>query len=1059
MAPSAGETEGDGNGISAVPPLPDQFDEELEDRAEGTAAAGESPHPEDWPWAEDGNGNAAEAGVQAGEGPPRWLRELRRAARASALRPGQASTFLAAVELDEARPRERRLGWKSLFIEYCAHGQAHWLDPARAMAHLAEILERFHGETARLRFIMLELLKLARSGLSPDAFLRHVVLPRMAGDMDWRRWRLRHGEALSDLSDMLARMRREPPFDSQRLGDTGVVTDIALCKYAGRPLARLGREQWASLAPERSAYEEAWKRFSFRSRPYLLFLRRNVFPLLYGLSGLIDPQQLVPILEAAADLEAPFARRIGALPPRLAELALESSDLHSDLGAFLASRREQGQSWISFARSLRDYLRVARALLSANAGLTLLGWAARFLRSARDESLAGDLAEMIPRLRDSGGVAALTWHARRLRSLPPAARAAFIEGIERAGGLDLAYPYRGILIPQEDEGDLRAEAAVRLARSLDLPGPPEGAERGYSIKAAFREFMESSEERRAAAEAFFQGALAGAERDWSDADLAFMDAPGPAGHELMMRRLIPGLGSGFSLFGLKSPDLTGLRRLYRQADSLSLLAARFDFSLREGRDSSESRLDALSRDELRKRINMDLISRAARAAAEARAGDDPELQRQSEAFAALASLQRDARKGLDSLSQRLARADSEAAREGVGEAEREAARRRAAKLKAQAASARARLELMDRVFALREDPATVPEARFALCAHLAAFAGKPLDEACAPVLGWAVARWAGPEARRRIAFLKEDMSPGFVTLEQLSLLIGALDSVCRAMIADRRLEEAMASADPALRGLLAETSPLAGRGVGPESLDAALRRCAGLPRLEAERVKWKEFVDRLSRDERQERHYAVRSSKCFLDAYYGDMGGTCLSSLPDAVLRPGLLTLRLLDMDEGQIIGSALAAYVAGRPRSFGAGRYWLAFAFNPLHSAATRWNSRQLLMVYLAFRRVLERLCAESGMPVLIAGTSTNGIVSNNMTLQNLILNYELSGGARPVRDAGGFSLLYHEAAYARACLAIDPDNPLSFRSERDLPRLLAAEAAVPTVARDALEADAGGR
>jgi hypothetical protein len=50
----------------------------------------------------------------------------------------------------------------------------------------------------------------------------------------------------------------------------------------------------------------------------------------------------------------------------------------------------------------------------------------------------------------------------------------------------------------------------------------------------------------------------------------------------------------------------------------------------------------------------------------------------------------------------------------------------------------------------------------------------------------------------------------------------------------------------------------------------------------------------------------IYTSKTFIDSYYGDMGGICLSGLPQYILSPGFFVQRLLDNTEKQIIGMSI---------------------------------------------------------------------------------------------------------------------------------------------------------
>ncbi len=992
------------------------------------------------------------AGVEGAgsEGLAPWLKLLREKARQSELRPSQSYAFLAAVELDESRPQSRRVGYRALFEEYCEHGKAHWLNPVRALKPLNDSLERFHGAATGLRFIIIQALALARAGISPDAFIRHVVVPRMFGDADWRGWRARHSLVISCIAELLIGLRKKFPYDALHLGQTDVLSDVALSKYVGRPLCRLSAEQWTSLEPKLEAYGRSWLDLSFSSRRYLLFLRQNILPFLYRLSGLIDPQQLGPIIEEAAALEAPFCARIEALKPEIAERILQNARLYRDVEQAISSGRDAGASWLSFARQLRGYLRLVAALVSANAGLTLLSHTAALLKRTQDPDFPETCARLIGFVRDSGGTAALSWHIERLWASDPIGRQALLEELRVSGGLALDYPYRDILLPYDAEEKDRIETAVRLAGQLGIMERARAIMAGQkrkelSLAIALEAYSSTSPQRKAACELFMEGASRGMEREWTEDQIAAFDQDGSPGHELLMRRFIKGLGSGFSAMALKTGNLAGLKKIYGAVDRMSFSRIDREFSLAEGSDAAESRLSSLTRDELRKRIGLDFIGRVITAFIEF----DPEAKDaescEAEAFAALGRLQRDVRRGLEPIQDRLAKLEAELGElRSLGKVEEAAAlEKKNAKLRQQGSAAAKRLSIFDRLFLIKNNEERKIGQRYAAALHACAFVCKPADDTARAFMLWTLKRYsARPGLRERFAFIKADVSPDFVGLEQLSYLIDCLDALCLCVSQDPELLCAIdESMDEELSSFLTETSQLAGRRPQAEGFDAALRRLSGASRLEAERTKWKEMVDGSGTAQRDARPYAVRLSKCFMDSYFGDFGGVCLSNMPDLILRPGFYPIRLIDSREKQAAGSALVAYCVNTRSSFGAQRYWLAFAFNPLRSISRKWNARQMLIVYLAWRRILEQLSQSSGLPVLLSGVGSNGLLSNNLPFQSLIVNYERRWSPLEVHDARGFSAIYPKEQFSRALLIIQPQKPETLRAESELASLLAGE------------------
>jgi hypothetical protein len=204
------------------------------------------------------------------------------------------------------------------------------------------------------------------------------------------------------------------------------------------------------------------------------------------------------------------------------------------------------------------------------------------------------------------------------------------------------------------------------------------------------------------------------------------------------------------------------------------------------------------------------------------------------------------------------------------------------------------------------------------------------------------------------------------------------------------------------------------------------------------------MLAKLSIGATEHRDFTLRTSRSFLDAYFGDMGGICLSGYPELILRPGVMACRLWDEAEKRIRGMCLFVLSTGPARSAGLGKFWYAFAFNPLRSLMRGMGSRELATLYLGFRALAEHISKESGLPVLVPGVGpkgilTHGIVSNDGTFSTLVANYELAAGSPHVRDAKGFSVYYPAPAFADSLVIIDPKRPDSYRARAELEKLKA--------------------
>lgn len=978
------------------------------------------------PQGEVAQGVAGQGAEAAAQPPPPWLIALRAEGKESQISPRQRQGFLAAVELDEARPRESRLGYLGLYKAYLSLGHRHWLDPSAALKPLSDCLLRYSGDGAVLGFIIDLCMDLARANVAPDAFIRHVILPRLANDSDWRRWPERHAEALGSLARFLIQARTKPPFDAERLGQTEVLSDLALCKYLGQALCRMPARELRDRGQDLAEYLGHWASFTFESRRFLCFLRRGPLAFLYRLGGRVDLVQLIAIIKSSSELERPFSARVDALDADLADRVIRQAEFYRDLDACLERRRQAGSSWTSLARELRAYLDLIKALLGHNAGPSLFSWFASLMGLGRAELLE-DCARMLSVLRDTGGLISIHWHTLRLRALGPTQRQAFIDDIAAHGGLAADYAHRDAFLPYDPQSRQLEELSAKLRSSLNLAPASSGQD---SMGLLAKDYGASAPERQRRLDSFWEGVLSGGERRWSAADIDFFDAEGQAGHELLTRRLIPSLGMGFSQFPLKAPLLAKLREDYCLADAQSLPDIQVDLGLFEGQDSAEAGLDALSRDGIRKRVSLE-TSTACLAALAAVVEAQGEEAYQSAAFAALGRLIPQSRRALEGIRDRALSAEGP-------ELER---------LEKSRAKAQERLELLESCFELREAHSPSMPKLLVIALHASAHFLKGAEGQNLECLSWLARRQLGrAELAARLDFLRQDVQADFLSLEQLSYLVDTLGAIIDANRQAAELGQALAELgqDPQAADVLSRCSCLRGRGLGPESLDASMRRLIGMAKLEAEKTKWKELVDRHSPNRRRARAYRLRFSKCFLDAYYGDFGGICLSAHPELITRPGFFPIRLLDLEARTIMGEALVAFaVSAQPTSFGFQRYWLAFAVNPLSSAVRRWNSRQLLMVYLSFRLCLERLAKASGLPVLLAGYRVNGLASNNQAIQNLIVNYEIPRGGSPVIDARGFNVVYDKASFSRALLIIDPRRVDSFMAESALTGLSSADAA----------------
>ena len=225
-----------------------------------------------------------------------------------------------------------------------------------------------------------------------------------------------------------------------------------------------------------------------------------------------------------------------------------------------------------------------------------------------------------------------------------------------------------------------------------------------------------------------------------------------------------------------------------------------------------------------------------------------------------------------------------------------------------------------------------------------------------------------------------------------------------------------------------------------DALDAAAKKITSFASIQAERAKWQGILAGMEeKDEKYFHNMEIYTSKTFMDSHYGDMGGICLSTQPQQILRTGFFVQRLADLTDRQIIGmSVLYLSTSGfSSNEIKAVNYWHAFAFNPLFSFLRNCTEEQALFLYLQFRLNLEKVARMTKLPVVISGIeSKGGLISNSGHFDNLIRKYELGKStAMRVYNAKGFSVYYSEDEFAKALVIIDPRGYEDVSDPLDIP------------------------
>jgi len=284
--------------------------------------------------------------------------------------------------------------------------------------------------------------------------------------------------------------------------------------------------------------------------------------------------------------------------------------------------------------------------------------------------------------------------------------------------------------------------------------------------------------------------------------------------------------------------------------------------------------------------------------------------------------------------------------------------------------------------------------------------------------------------KSRLDFLKDDISVDVISYQQLIYLLNLLETLFYELREDKEIE-VLIETDIVLQNILEQYIITKKKQITIDALDAAAKKITAFASLQAERAKWQGIL--VSMEEKDERYYhdmEIYTSKTFMDSHYGDMGGICLSTQPQQILRSGFYVQRLADLTDRQIIGmsvlylstSGFSSNETSNPVS--AVNYWHAFAFNPLFSFLRNCTDDQALFLYLQFRLNMEKVSHKTKLPVVLSGIdSKGGLISNSGHFDNLIRKYELSKTtAIKVNNAKGFSVYYSQDEFAKALVIIDP-------------------------------------
>jgi hypothetical protein len=919
--------------------------------------------------------------------------------------------FLAAVNID--LKRNKPIGLFNLLILWLEKGNKYWLNPLdkdKGLGVLEEVLFKYQGDMQVLAPFITLLTKVAQNGISPRSFIEYVILPRMYQDYNWRKWNENHLEAFQIIADLINVIKDRPPFNQEHLGSgrTRLARDVVLVRYIGRPLARFQLTQLRDSAMLDN-YIGAWQRISLQNPLSLYFMRNNALHFIYYMSGKIDLIQLIAIIEQLPAIERAFT---SAFPNGLTKLSsIQSMNLYDyDIENALQIRRMRGFHNLDFAIEIKAYLDIVKSLLEKPTGVYLCAHYAGLLKRYKDAGVAETISRLVRVVNDRGGMHIYKWHTQKLLDKPKKDMQSYLDYIERNRGCDPGYPQINVIFRDEEQAREHFEF-VNLAHDLGLEHHFTGKDK-VSYKQLLNAYVEEHPDTSELITGYQQQLLSGLERQWKSEYIQQLDLLNI--HNLLLRSVIRGIGTGYSISG-KSSSFNELYTKYGSAQSPININVKTNFIM----PVKQIILSSSDQDEVaRKQVNLVPIEKVWNSLSN------------SESLS-IGNVLTYINKWSIELNEPLEKIFNEkvSLEEKLKETNEEEIIKKTKKDIAKQDKAIAVLQEKKQNYTaiMEEFDMLNNEQKFILALVLAGTAGKSDDEFSSLATGLLLQRYKELESiTSRLSFLQDDISVDVLSYQQFIYLLNLLDTLFFNLNEDKKIISLLED-DTVLQEILNPYLITKKKEVSLDALDAAAKKMTGYASMQAERAKWQDILEKMERkDEKYFHDMEIYTSKTFMDSYYGDMGGICLSAQPQQILKPGFFVQRLLDNTEKQIIGMSILYLSSG---GFGsplvmAKNFWQAFAFNPLASVLSHYSEKQQLYLYLQYRMNMEKIAWTTKLPVVLSGIDTPwGLISNNGYFGDMIRKYEYSKlTAKKVSNAKGLSVYYKESAFAVALVIIDP-------------------------------------
>lgn len=915
----------------------------------------------------------------------------------------QVKSFRALLDIDEHR--KEPIGLKSLYFAYCENGNRTWLSPTKGIGAIESALRRYNGSQMVLKPIIDLLVQLAISGISPAAFLRFVIIPRLQTDLNWRKWEKEQYPIFQRIGDVLIEIRQSQNFSNEiiKCGYHSLARDILIPKYIGKPLSRLEKKmiQSESFLNE---YKEAWVKVDFQNLLFFSFLKRNVLPFLLHFSHKFDSIRILSIVNELPSLSTEFSLNYSDEIyewKNLPQINLYPVNFFHGI----EDRELLGFKFIDYHIELTQFMIALKGFIKTKAGIFLAEKYTRFVLIKKDPKFSMQMTKLINLLPDHGGVFCYQWHLGKFLSLRTEEAVTFLKEVEENGHwhpdyIEPSFTFDSFDIDQFNDSSI--DQLSKLAEQLDLseewfPFIKKGGSSGDLLNLFYKKYPKHKKRLKVLKDEI----LIGKDRLWTIDKPKYFDELSPSFYKLFLRNLIPGYYTYLNRnegFAKEFTDYSKTSSQFNLKQSISFQWQ--DHKLKKSNKNEE--------EIIRKSINIQMIQYIL-------ASLDWDSEDDTSQFLPILG------NALNQLSKVLQDKKNELLTEnGSNE-----------KLNVEKSISAMEKKIFQLNSVMQSFLSWSLEKKIVFIIFYASKEAKPGDRLYHLTMNLIFTNLKlESQFEQERQFIIGDIIPENLQLKQLDYLIAFGLGVVDAIRKSESICNSFSNDDQNFIEILTPFSSLNKQSVSLGALEAALKKFFQIGKLISEKSKWIELI-RTKSDKPNHKTFRIFSSKSFLDSNFGHMGGLCIADRKKEILRPNLWNFRIVEEEDRKIKGAILMTYTNRKYSGLSKSGYFSAFAINPKMSLTLQWSRYEKIRFYMMIRYLFEKITKATGKPVLLAGIETHGLLSEGSDFAEIIISVERSFKSRRVSDA--FSLTdfhYVPSCFAKAYVAVDPNDPDSFHA-----------------------------